>query len=148
MTLTETDEGDNRRAMWAAQISAAWCKSTEAICAVGQHISEAKAELPHGQFEEMIKTELPFGPRTARMLMAVEKDARISAHGSEMPSSWRTLYELTRLADEQFKIGIDSGVINPEMQRSDVAALCPSDFLIRNESLCPWISTGPITAGA
>jgi hypothetical protein len=77
----------------------------------------------------MIKAELPFGARTARMIAAIGRDARIRNHGSVLPTSWRTLYELTRLTDEQFRQGLASGAINSEMRRSDVAALCPSNFL-------------------
>jgi hypothetical protein len=42
-----------------------------------------------------------FDPRTARMLMTVAKHPIISNrnHGSVLPPSWRTLYELTKLSN-------------------------------------------------
>jgi hypothetical protein len=118
-----SDEGDNRRADWAEQISVAWRKSVEAICAVGRLLDEAKSDLPHGQFEKMVEAELPFGARAARMLAAIGRDDRVRNHGSDMPASWRTLYELTRLTNEQFQAGLKSGSINPEMLRADVQAI-------------------------
>jgi hypothetical protein len=36
-----------------------------------------------------------------------------------------TLYELTRLTDEQFQAGLDTGVIHSGMKRKDVAKLKP-----------------------
>jgi hypothetical protein len=116
-------QGDNRRAVWAGKISAAWRSSIEAICTVGELLSQSKADLPHGQFERMVETELPFGARTARMLAAIGKDARIRNHGSVLPSSWCTLYELTKLSDAQFEDGLRSGAIHAEMIRQDATAL-------------------------
>jgi hypothetical protein len=66
----------------------------------------------------MVETELPFGAR-----MAIGKDARIRNHGSVLPSSWRTLYELTKLSDGQFEDGVRSGAIHAEMIRQDATAL-------------------------
>jgi N6-adenosine-specific RNA methylase IME4 len=69
----------------------------------------------------MVERDLLFGPRTARMLMASAADERLRNHGSGLPPSWRTLYELTRLDDDAFAAAVASGVINAEMQRKDVA---------------------------
>jgi hypothetical protein len=73
----------------------------------------------------MVIYDLPFSPSTAQRLMAVARDDRLrkAAHGQLLPPSWRTLYELTRLTDLQFRRAIDIGAINPEMQRSVVYEL-------------------------
>jgi len=55
--------------MWADRIRSAWNESIEAICAVGQLLSLAKADLPHGQFTKMIETETRFSARTAQRLV-------------------------------------------------------------------------------
>jgi hypothetical protein len=39
--------------------------------------------------------------------------------GSEMPASWRTLYELTRLSDEQFTAGIESRDIDELLRAAE-----------------------------
>lgn len=59
--------------------------------------------LPHGAFLEMVERELPFSQRTARMLMAIGRNAVLSNrhHGADLPPSWRTLYELSRLPEER-----------------------------------------------
>jgi N6-adenosine-specific RNA methylase IME4 len=57
------------------------------------------------------------------MLMRVATDRRLTNanHGSLLPPSPRTLYELTKLSDEQFDAKLSSGEIHPEMLRRHVA---------------------------
>jgi hypothetical protein len=115
--------GGNSRPVWAHKIKAAWSASIADIIETGKLIAAAKDDLPHGQFETMVEKELPFGARTARMLVAVGKDSRFRNHGSVLPASWRTLYELTLLTDDQFQRGIATGDINAEITRVGVARL-------------------------
>jgi Protein of unknown function (DUF3102) len=126
--MTNENEGDNARGMWASKIKATWRLSVEAICATGQLLAEAKADLPHGQFTKMIESETRFSVRTAQRLMAIGQDKRIAealntTHAPLLPGNWGTLYELTRLSDDQFRKGLESGIIRPDMERSEVAAL-------------------------
>ena len=69
----------------------------------------------------MVENDLPFGARSARMLMAIARDERIRKHVSVLPPHWGTLAELTKLPPEVFAAKIADGTINPEMQRKDVA---------------------------
>ena len=125
-TLATQPATDNEPALWhAAQIREAWQSSVEAIIETGRRIAEAKDALEHGEFEKMVESELPFGPRAARMLMAVGIDHRLlnRNHGSDLPSNWRTLYEITRLDDDQFNDALESGVIRPDVKRSAIVQL-------------------------
>ena len=54
---------------------------------------------------------------------AMNDNVRDVAHAQRLPVPWVTLYELTKLTDEQFDNGIKSGDINPSMQRKDVSGL-------------------------
>ena len=65
----------------------------------------SSSRLPRGEFLAMVASELPFGDRTARRLMAIARDPRISnrTHASLLPPSWMTLFELTKLDDAQFQ---------------------------------------------
>ena len=65
-------------AEWAARITACWRTSVEAILEVGRLLAAAKKELPHGEFGKMIESELPFTDRTARMLMTIASDPRLT----------------------------------------------------------------------
>jgi len=105
------------RSEWAAAICEASERAIGAFIKVGRTLIDAKQALPHGDFMAMIETDLPFGPSTAERLMKIAADKRISAHGPNLPTRWRTVYELTKLDDETFEQGIASGEINPQMQR-------------------------------
>jgi N6-adenosine-specific RNA methylase IME4 len=88
-------------------------------------IIEAKAALPHGEFEAMVARDLPFGPQTARKLMAIARDSRVTnrAHARVLPPSWTTLYELTKFDDEQFAASVADGTIRPDVERSEILAV-------------------------
>lgn len=110
---------------WIERITAAWRSSLEGVLETGRLLIEAKAALAHGEFLPMIENDLPFGRRTAHRLMAIAQDSRLSngTHASHLPPSWYTLYELTKLPDEQFEAKLANGEIHPEMQRKDVAGI-------------------------
>jgi hypothetical protein len=110
---------------WAARISACWQASVHAILEVGRLLTAAKDALPHGAFEDMIAADLPFSNSTARRLMAVAGDPRLTdrAHVHVLPPSWGTLYELTKLTDEQFAAARTGGIIKPDMMRRDLEAV-------------------------
>src|SRR5262245_13210147 len=100
------------RAAWADRIGRAWAVGAShmisAILKTGDLLVEAKIKLEHGEFAAMTETDLPFGSRAARMFMAIAVDVRIRElvkrnHGSVLPPYWRTLYELTRLDDADFR---------------------------------------------
>lgn len=109
---------------WASRIRAAWQKSVDGIIEVGRLLIEAKEALPHGEFIAMVESELPFREHTARRLMAIARDERLSngAHGLVLPPSWRTLYAISRLDDATFEAKIADGTINPGCQRKDIAS--------------------------
>ena len=108
---------------WAARIAERWRASVEAIIEVGRLLGAAKAALPHGEFGMMIESNLPFSASTAQRLMAIASDARLSnpAHVQLLPASWGTLYELTKLSDEEFDQALGKQVIRPDMERREIS---------------------------
>jgi N6-adenosine-specific RNA methylase IME4 len=109
-------------AEFAAKITTCCIRGVEAIIEMGRLLISAKVILPHGEFEAMVENDLPFGPRSARMLMAIGTDQRlqIGTTGSVLPPSWRTIYEITRLDDVTLKARIADGTISPDMVRQDL----------------------------
>lgn len=107
---------------FALQISACWRKSFDSIIEVGQLLSIAKNKLPHGDFGAMIQADLPFGARTAQMLMKIAADPRITnaRHASLLPPNYSDLYDLTKLSDEQFEARVEDGTIRPDMGRNAI----------------------------
>jgi hypothetical protein len=117
------EHGSNRRdwKFHAERISAAWGKQVASILETGQALIDAKDELEYGSFEAMVQQKLPFEPRTARRLMAIAKCNLLRTHVSDLPASWGTLYELTRLPLEMLRAKLNDGTINPKTERKDVA---------------------------
>jgi N6-adenosine-specific RNA methylase IME4 len=113
--------GSDERCAWTKRIEDVWQQSVAAILATGRLLAEAKASLPHGEFGKMIAAELPFSARTAQRLMSIAADERLRHSVSRLPPAWGTLYELTKLDDEQFGARLSDGTINPDMDRRDIA---------------------------
>lgn len=126
---------------WAARITSRWCDSVGAIVDVGRLLDEAKASLPHGEFTSMCESALPFSARTAQRLMAIAQDRRLSnpTHASHLPASWTTLYELTKLSDEEFDRALTESVIRPDMLRAEAEKIRP---LVRGSSSGGGVESG------
>lgn len=60
---------------------------------LGKRVGSGVAELPHGEFEAMAEVDLPFGASTARRLMTVARDNRLTnrTHVHVLPPFWRPL---------------------------------------------------------
>lgn len=101
---------------WAGKITQAWRETVDGIFRVGDLLIAAKAD-PTCRFDEL---DLPFELRTAQRLIVIAKDQRLRAatHVS-LPASWGTLYELTRLDDQQLDDHADE--ITPDLERGTVS---------------------------
>lgn len=117
---------------WAPRITAAWKKSHERTIAIGKELIAAKAACKHGEFlrlfkghENAVSEPVPFGEDAAQRIMAVAAhDVLANADQSRfLPQSYQTLYELTKLDDEQIIAGIKAGEITPDMTRAQASAL-------------------------
>src|SRR6266478_5511075 len=128
--LSQSTLTAGRRHDHAGFIAAAWQKSIEAFIETGRRLIDARKELAHGEFLAMIKNDLPFGEDTAERLIKIARDPRLSnsAHGRILPPSWRTLFELTKLNDEQFDRLVAAGVIRADMHRWEIEGLASVDY--------------------
>lgn len=106
------------------EIGSNWNKARESIVEVGRLLIEAKAKLSRDGWENLLENELSFTERTANRLMAISGDPRIASgtHVSQLPSSWGTLYEISRMSAEEFDDAIAQNVINPKVQRKDISS--------------------------
>jgi hypothetical protein len=109
--------------IWADKINAAWQASVEGIFRVGQVLIDAKEALPQRDFEKLINHQLRFDGSTARRLIIVAEDARLSAQAHRLPPSWSTLYEMTKLTDDEFEQALTEGAITKQTQRAEVKRL-------------------------
>ena len=55
--------------------------------------------------------------RTGFILIAENPVLANSSHGSNLPPSWRTLVELTKLPEEVLEEALDAGRITPELKK-------------------------------
>jgi hypothetical protein len=110
-------------AQWAAAITRAWNKAVQSILETGRLLIEAKDKLEYGDFGAMADN-LPFGRRTAERLIAIASNSILAdaTHGSQLPPSWRTLYELSTLPDETLLARLEDGSIRPDLERSSIKA--------------------------
>lgn len=117
---------------WAPRINAEWRRSVQGILNVGRQLIAAKEACEHGEFMRLFKGSenalpdpVPFGIHTADRLMAIATKPAIAdcAHAHNLPQSWATLYELTKLDDEQITSHIEAGEITPDMTRAEAVAL-------------------------
>jgi len=111
----------------AKRISEAWNKQIPSIIETGQYLIEAKTDrdMPHGSFEAMVRTKLPFNASTARMLMICARHPIISnrCHVNALPPSYRTLYELTKLDHDVLAAALKDGTINSKTERKDITEM-------------------------
>lgn len=98
----------------------------------GELLLEAKARLGRGEWLRMFKGHpdtvarpLPFTVRSAQMLMRIAKHPILSNanHGSSLPTSWRCLYELSRLPVPVLERAIAEGRVHAGMERNRVAPM-------------------------
>jgi hypothetical protein len=117
---------------WAPRINAEWRKSVEGVLNVGRQLIAAKEACEHGEFlrlfkghENAVSSPVPFSRQTGEQLMAIAMCEPIAncQHVSNLPQSWGTLYELTKLEDEQIIAGIKAGEITPDMTRAEASLL-------------------------
>jgi hypothetical protein len=122
------------RKEFATLINTSWRKSVTAIIEAGRWLIEAKAELEHGEFQQMIEDDLDFGSRTAEMLMRIAAHPVISnaKYVSHLPPSWGTLYEIACLpVDEETLVSwMQSDIIHNGITRAEVKKL--------GEQKLPW----------
>ena len=126
VTKQWTTAKESQAEFWAEQICAQIGKSVEAIVDIGRLLIQAKQRCGHGEWGRMFGEHLvPFGQETARRLMLIAKHPVLSnsTHGWNLPTSWRTLYELTTMSDDQLLQALTDGVITPETERKHVLKL-------------------------
>jgi hypothetical protein len=139
-THVDTDAGSHPNTMsrdrWATRIKEAWQKQVPAIFEIGVLLESAKAELRRGEWNAMVKNDLPFNRQTAFKLQKIASDDRLrNVSPGKLPAHWTLLYELTRLTDEQFEHGVATGVINARMQRKDIKELRGDQPRVRRPGL-------------
>jgi hypothetical protein len=114
---------------WATRINKALGASAQATIEAGRELCAAKDALEHGEWGRLFDDKLiPLSQRSANCLMAVARNPVLSnsQRVANLPSSWGTLYELTKLPEPVLEKALSNGTITPETQRKAVTALLAS----------------------
>ena len=77
---------------------------------IGRILNEAENNLSKKDYREL-ETGTELGKRSIQKLKKIAADMRIEKHKDELPGSWGTLYEITKLNDKEFNESLKQGVI-------------------------------------
>jgi hypothetical protein len=114
---------------FAAQIRTTWQKAVKSIIETGKLLIDAKTSLAHGKwqtmFDEKNPQRLPFGERTAEMLMKIVRDPVLSNSKfiSVLPASWGTLHKLANLPNKALESMLADGTITADTTSKQVDEL-------------------------
>lgn len=109
---------------WAALIKGDLGRAAESIIAAGRHLVEAQAALPHGEWLPLV-AKIGISADTAQKFMAISRNPAITnaEHARLLPSSWDTLYHLSRMEPDILETAIADGVVTPNTRRKDAKNL-------------------------
>jgi site-specific DNA-methyltransferase (adenine-specific) len=118
-------EEEHTEVEWASIIRADLASSVRGFILAGQHLIQAKAEIPHGRFESWLQVELRLTKQTADKFMAIGRHSTMAkdSNWSLLPPSWTTLYELSKLDPDLLEAAIRAGRVHPELDGADARAL-------------------------
>jgi hypothetical protein len=111
------------KADFIGEIQRLWEDAQRRFLTIGRYLNAAKQRLPHGDFELMIASELPFSRQTAfylRTAAAAIDEGRLIE--SEVPKSYATVYQLATLDDGQLALARQQDLVRPTVTRDEVIA--------------------------
>lgn len=106
---------------YVAEIGKLWSEAQEKFVVIGRYLNQAKATLPHGEFEHMIAMQLPFGKHVAfqlRSVAAALDGGRLLEE--ELPHSYATAYKLAILENEHLGLARERGLVHPAVTRQEI----------------------------
>ena len=119
------------------EIQKLWEDAAESFLAIGQYLVSAKQTLRHGEFEHMVREQLPFDKNVAHRLRRVA-DAIVSGRldQSVLPRNYTTLYRFVTMDDTLLNRAREEGVMHPDVTHREITA-----FLQRSQSQSGKTST-------
>jgi hypothetical protein len=119
--LTRTEVQLSTRQEFVAEITSLWRDAQERFLQIGRYLFQAKVRLPHGEYQNMVEADLPFGIKIAHQLRSVaEAVERGRLADWELPGSYSTAYHLTTLSDTELQTARENNLLRPNLVRSEV----------------------------
>lgn len=106
---------------YVAEIETLWKEAAETFLLIGRNLNRAKEVLPHGEFQRMVQTCLPFDKSRAyqlRMVATMVDSGRIAEE--DLPRSSATAFLFASLDREAIARAKDDGVLRADVRRQEV----------------------------
>ncbi|HYF86151.1 hypothetical protein [Azospirillum sp.] len=103
------------------RIKALWERARDDFLAIGRWLVVAKERMEHGEYEAMVRAELPFSPSRARQLRTVAEfvdSGRIPLE--RLPPADSVIYEIATLSDDELAAAEPD--IRPSLTRVEAKA--------------------------
>lgn len=106
------------REKYADEIKRLWGDISNRVIVIGRFLIYAKETLPHGDYDRMIETDLPFGRSTAHAFKRLaEAVAQYELDDASLPRDYRACYALLTLPADAIAVAKDRGLIAPRTTR-------------------------------
>jgi hypothetical protein len=113
----------NTREQFAREICLHWDEAKQSFLLIGEALYLAKEKLQHGEFEEMIRNDLPFERTVCHQLRRVyEAVATNRLREEELPAAYSTAYKITTLTDGELERARASQLLRPDLTRAEIMA--------------------------
>lgn len=111
------------RQAYAEELTRLWREAQDRFVAIGEYLTHAKETLPHGEYERMVASDLPFGRAVAHTLRTVAMAVREGRLAKpELPRSYTTAYFLATLEPDHLALARERGIVRHDVPRSIVDA--------------------------
>jgi hypothetical protein len=111
------------RQAYVEELTRLWREAQDRFVAIGEYLTHAKETLPHGEYEKMVVSDLPFGRAVAHTLRTIAlavREGRLAK--PELPRSYTTAYFLATLKPDQLAMAREQGLVRHDVPRSIIEA--------------------------
>ncbi|CAO3410942.1 DUF3102 domain-containing protein [Azospirillum largimobile] len=106
------------RQEFAQEIRYHWNRSRKEFLSIGRYLNRAKEILPHGEFEAMIESDMPFSVETAFRFRAVAEavdTGRLSL--DVLPGAESVAYQIVTMTPDELERAKAEGLVRPDVTR-------------------------------
>lgn len=112
-----------------------WNRSRKEFLSIGRYLNRAKSILPHGEFEAMIESDMPFSVETAFRFRAVADaidTGRLTL--DVLPGAESVAYQIVTMTPDELERAKAVGLIRPDVTRRQLIAFKQSLRPARTEA--------------
>lgn len=123
------------RQEFSQEIRYHWNRSRKEFLSIGRYLNRAKSILPHGEFEAMIESDMPFSVETAFRFRAVADaidTGRLTL--DVLPGAESVAYQIVTMTPDELERAKAVGLIRPDVTRRQLIAFKQSLRPARTEA--------------